>query len=593
MRRSKKLFIVSFLISLITILVYLPALQNDFVNWDDDDYVYENPYIKSLDFRFIQWAFTAFHAGNWHPLTWISHAVDYAVWELNPLGHHLTNIIFHGLSTFLVVILIAGLISYTKNRDQTTAAGEKDKRLYRTSLIAGAVTGLLFGLHPIHVESVAWVSERKDVLYAFFYLLSILWYLKYVSAIPTRKSSRVTRYWLCLFFFTLALMSKPMAVTLPVVLILLDFYPFSKLDFRSAFTNRKGVVLEKLPFLILSFGSSVVTIMAQQAGGTVQSMEVSSAADRLLVSVRVFSFYLYKMLWPVDLAPLYPYPLGISVFRVEYIGSIIVFLIITGFCIYSWKRQRVWLTVWAYYLIILLPVLGIIKVGDQAAADRYTYLSSLGPFLLVGLGTARLLGKSLCEGEGAIPRKSFVMLAAIVALTLALSALTVRQIKIWKDSMTFWEYELRIIPDSAYRAYYNFGIIYESQGFKDKALEYYQKSVKLKPNHPFPYNNMGVILMSKGLVDEAIRAYRTALTLKHDIRNGHTNLGFAYFVKGDIGRAIKYLERAIQLVPDDSQAHLNLGIAYKSLGLTNKANEHFAIGCSSLIFSCRFAESLI
>jgi hypothetical protein len=243
MRKNKSLLIVSFLISLITILVYLPALQNDFVNWDDNEYLYENPYIQSFNLTSIKWMLTSFHAANWHPLTWLSHTIDYAIWGLNPMGHHLTSIIFHGLNTFLVVILIGNLINLARNNNKQN-----------TSLIVGAVTGVLFGLHPIHVESVVWASERKDVLCAFFFLLSILAYLRYTSALKRKAGLYVS----CLVFFMLSLMSKPMAVTLPIVLLILDVYPLRRMKLRNI-TDSWRVIGEKVPFFVLSGISVVLT----------------------------------------------------------------------------------------------------------------------------------------------------------------------------------------------------------------------------------------------------------------------------------------------------------------------------------------------
>ncbi|UCF87094.1 MAG: hypothetical protein JSV71_06355, partial [Nitrospiraceae bacterium] len=344
MLKSKNLLIVSFFVSFITLLVYLPALQNDFVNWDDNEYIYDNPYIQSFDLKSIKWMFTAFHAANWHPLAWLSHAIDYAVWNLNPMGHHLTSIVLHGLNTFLVVILITQLVSFGRNNIAVQIRYSKSEA--RDPLLAGIITGLLFGLHPLHVESVAWVSERKDVLYAFFFLLSILTYLKYTSS----SGKRGFFYSACLFFFILSLMSKPMAVTLPAVLILLDWYPLKRFEFKLALTSKRRVLIEKLPFFVLSLITSVLTFMAQQAGGSVATIETLSFVKRMLIAVRALGFYLLKILWPLNLAPFYPYPSEDSMLIKEFIMASIVVFLITAFCIYLLKRQRVWSVVWVYYL---------------------------------------------------------------------------------------------------------------------------------------------------------------------------------------------------------------------------------------------------
>src|SRR4030042_6349989 len=327
---KKKLLAVAFLVALITFFVYLPALQNGFVNRDDQMYVYENQHIRYINIEFFKWMFTTFHASNWHPLTWFSHAIDYAIWGLNPLGHHLTSIIFHGLNTFLVVILIIRLMNYAQYKalspilpngrqagpsieggELHTPSSPLERGL--SPVIAGAVTGLLFGLHPLHVESVAWVSERKDVLYAFFFLLSILSYLRYTSLHPHPHPSRERaieeslpspcgrghggggiNYILCLLFFILSLMSKPMAVTLPVVLLILDFYPLGRLEFKSAFISQRKILIEKIPFLILSIASSVVTILAQKAEGGIQPPDFIPFAERVWILIRALGFYLAK-----------------------------------------------------------------------------------------------------------------------------------------------------------------------------------------------------------------------------------------------------------------------------------------------------------
>ncbi|NOX97016.1 MAG: hypothetical protein GXO98_02935, partial [Nitrospirae bacterium] len=268
-----KIWIVGLLIALTTLLVYLPTLNNNFVNWDDGEYVYDNPHIQSLDPELLKWTFTSFYAGNWHPLTWLSHALDYALWGLNPRGHHLTAIIFHSLNTFLVFILLIRLLvpfrKKTGKRERTSLLKEPS---LGKALAAGAITALLFGLHPLHVESVAWVAERKDVLYAFFTLLSLLSYLRYISPLSSLPR-RSTFYGLSLFLFALALMSKPMAVTLPVVLVILDIYPLERLNLKAAGPAQRKVWIEKLPFLGLSLVSSIITIVAQRAGGAVAPLK--------------------------------------------------------------------------------------------------------------------------------------------------------------------------------------------------------------------------------------------------------------------------------------------------------------------------------
>src|SRR4030043_367011 len=603
-----KIWAVAFLVALLAILIYLPALKNGFVNWDDDLYVYENPYIQSIDFGFFKWMFTTFHASNWHPLTWLSHAIDYAIWGLNPVGHHLTSILFHGLNTFLVVILTIRLVNYAKYKSPSPTlpdgrqAGpfipgiapqsETGKGLKHTPtplsggeytpIIAGAITGILFGLHPIHVESVAWVAERKDVLYAFFFLLSLLSYLKYIPSQKqesTGHSSPITRhqwYSLCLLFFIPSLMSKPMAVTLPVVLLILDIYPLGRLDLKSAFASHHKVLIEKIPFLCLSLASSVITILAQKSGEAMASLEIHPLIERFLVGIRALCFYLIKMFRPIDLAPLYPYPAKVSFFTIEYTGSVILVLSITVFCIYSWKKQKIWPAAWAYYVVTLLPVLGIVMVGEQAAADRYTYLPSLGPFLLIGVGSAQLIEKSIHRKHNTIFRK----LSAIILMTtilLLLSNFTIKQTRIWRDSMTLWNSELRIFPDSAYKAFCNRGKAFADSGNYQKAMEDYEKAIKLNPFRPWAYVNRGIINKKLGNYQKAIEDYNMAIMIMPKYKTAYITRGTVHEASGNYQQAIEDYDMAIKTDPKDADAYYNRGISYKNIGSHQKAIQDFTV----------------
>jgi hypothetical protein len=382
-------------IALITFLVYLGALHNTFA-WDDRAYVLGNPHIRSLDVTLLKWAFLDFYSANWHPLTWMTHALDYALWGLNPLGHHLTNNILHAANTFLTVILVVRLLEVLKTKK---APNEGPSFLTdRAILITAGTTGLLFGLHPLHVESVAWVAQRKDFLCALFFLLCIILYTKYVSEADNETTHRTSRffnrrYLAVLGFFVLALLSKPMAVSLPLVLMILDWYPFNRIY---SFKTFRSALFEKLPLAILSLASSIVTIMAQKAVGAVARPEVIPLSARMLVAAQSLTAYLFKMVFPHGLIPFYSYPLPseISLYRFKYQLSIAVLIGITAACMTLMKKNKLWLSSWAYYIVTLLPVLGIVQVGGQSMADRYTYLPSLGPFLITGLGAAWISGKA-------------------------------------------------------------------------------------------------------------------------------------------------------------------------------------------------------
>ena len=341
-------------VSVLTFLLYLPSLGNEFVEWDDRLYVFGNPHILSLNFSFLKWAFSTFHAYNWHPLTWISHDLDYAIWGLNPLGHHLTNSILHAANAFLVVLLVVKLME----------AGELG--FGGRSFIAATVTGLLFGLHPLHVESVAWVAERKDLLCALFFLLSVRTYLQYAESISNHSASsfsfRHKDYLIALGFFILALLSKPMAVSLPAVLLILDWCPLGRIQ---SLTSFKAALVEKGPFITLSLLSSIVTIQAQKAA--MELMKVVPLSTRVLVAAKSLLAYVWKMIVPKNLIPYYPYPGDVSLFSAEYSLVIAGVLGITTVCVVFPGNRKFLLAGWSYYVITLLPVLGIVQ-------DMHAYL---------------------------------------------------------------------------------------------------------------------------------------------------------------------------------------------------------------------------
>jgi hypothetical protein len=469
------LLAVALVIPLLTVLVYIPALHNGFVNWDDTGYVYENEHIRSLGKESLQWMLTAYHASNWHPLTWLSHGIDYAIWGLDPLGHHLTSIVLHGLNTFLVVVLITRLVQIGQGRRIGRGASEETGE--DRAVVVGAVTGLLFGIHPLHVESVAWVSERKDVLYAFFYLLSVLSYVRYVWMHREGGSVRSRWYVLSLVMFVCSLMSKPMAVTLPVVLLILDVYPLGRTGIRELVGSQWRVVVEKVPFFVLSIVSSILTVQAQEAGGALKSLELHPMGERILVAFRALLFYLYKMVLPLDLAPLYPYPAVTGLLDIEYLWMVLLVIGITVFCIWRWRRQRVWAVGWAYYIVSLFPVLGIVQVGEQAAADRYTYLSSLGPFLLAGLGALEVVKRVFDRKYGPVSGKISIVFVSVFLFGF-FSVFAVQQTRIWKDSITLWNHDLNIYPDSTHVAYYNRGKAFEDDKNYRKALDDYEKAIE-------------------------------------------------------------------------------------------------------------------
>ncbi len=575
------IYYVSTCASLITVLVYLPALSNGFVNWDDEWYVVDNPMIRSPDLALLKWAFGEFFLANWHPLTQLSHALDYAFWSLNPVGHHLTNVLFHGLNTFLVTLLVFRLIVAAR----TSAGSPIGYSLFftrRGMLIIAAVAGLLFGIHPIHVESVGWVSERKDVLSAFFFLLSLLAYLRYAKSVQSNEVPddlpfyRKKSYLAALGFFILALMSKPMAVSLPIVLLILDWYPLRRKE-----AAPRTLFLEKIPFFSLSLASAVITLFAQHSGRAFAPLTRIPFSTRLLVGFNALIAYLGKMLFPSELLPFYPYPKDVSVLSFEYALPVLLATGITAACIGVAKKQRIWPALWGYYVVTLLPVLGIVQVGNQAMADRYAYLPSLAPFLLIGLSGAFFFEKiSAHERTGKI-----IKTCLLLAATLILAALwyrTASQLRVWKNGLTLWNHVIETVSSKDGKNFLNFDVAFnnrgnalEKSGRFEEALKDFTKSISLNTDSPMTHYNLGHVYRAQGHIEEAINEFQTALTLKPDFAEPHYGLGIAYQAQGRVAEAVVELQKALKIKPDYSEARYGLGDIYSRQGRFAEAQTEF------------------
>lgn len=529
----------------ITFLVYLPALSNGFVNWDDQRYVYENGLIRSIDLAFFKTIFTTIQVSNWHPLTMLSYAVDFALWGENPLGYHLENVILHAINTFLAGLLAARLVQ-TRGSSNTFA------------FIAALSTALLFGLHPMHVESVAWVSERKDVLSGLFFILSIVSYLGY------QKRKTLPAYALTFVFFVLALMSKPMAVTLPVVLLIIDIYPLDR-------PSKEGfgkILLEKVPFFAASLFIAVITIVAQEGSGALRSLETDPMGVRVLTAFRGFVFYLFKLIVPTGLAPYYPQPLERTIANYQFWGSILVFAALTAAAVYAFRKgQKAFPAAWAFFVITLLPVIGIIQVGRQAAADRYVYIPALGLFVLVGAALALLVERKRTA--------LYPVIAGLAAISVIFSIMTVRQTGIWKDSVSLWSHEIGVYPMTVPMAYNSRGQAYHAKRELQKALEDYSASITLNPFDPFPYNNRGLVYEDLGRTELAIEDYTKAISLDPAFFNAYNNRGIAYGQAGRLTEAVEDFTTALRINPSSSSAFLNRGFALLGMERPDEALNDF------------------
>lgn len=553
-KHDRREYLMGGLAAAATFLVYLRALQNRFINWDDQKFIYKNPYIRSFNAGFLKWAFSNLRFSDWYPITWISHALDYAVWGLNPVGHHLTNILLHSVNAFIVVVLTVRLIDVWEKADQEKRPSRTGNFLEdRGKFIAGLTAGLLFGLHPLHVESVAWASERKDVLCGLFFLLSILTYIKYTSSsefAPSGKHGLLEHpYLFSLVFFAFALMSKPMAVSLPLVLLILDWFPlariFSLKSLRTAFT-------EKVPFIILSGCASALTLMAKN--GKIISLSALPFNERALVAGRSLALYLWKMAFPLNLVPYYPYPKNLSVLSGGNFMYAFFVIAVTAICIVIAKKNRIWLACWSYFIVTLSPVLGIVQVNKHWMADRYTYLPSLGPFLLAGLGAAWVWEKAARKGH--VPKMAAA--SAGILATLSMSYLTFGQIGVWKNSLIFWNYIIRKEPDKIATAYNNRGYTFEKMGMVGKAITDYNKAISLAPSYVDAYNNRGLAFEKAGQLGKAVKDFNESVSLDPDSPVPYADLGTAFDKMGQTGQAVAYFNKAISLDPSCYSAHFDL-----------------------------------
>jgi tetratricopeptide (TPR) repeat protein len=504
-------FLTSAALVVVTLLVYLPVRTHEFVRYDDDVYVTNNPDVQSgLTAQNIKWAFTTGYASNWHPLTWLSHQLDCALFDGNSAAHHSVNVLFHIANTVLLLIIL--------NRITKRPAVSIVEPFWPSAFVAA-----LFALHPLHVESVAWVAERKDVLSTFFWFLTMLAYTRYA------EKPSVFRYIVTLVLFALGLMSKPMLVTLPFVLLLLDYWPLDRIR------NLKKAVIEKVPFFILAAISSIITYAVQQKGGAMVAVPLN---ERLANAVCSYLAYIGKMFWPINLAVLYPYPAaGISASKV--VLCAIVLILITILIIYFGRRHKYFIFGWLWFIGTLVPVIGIIQVGSQSLADRYTYVPLIGLFIIIAFAAADLFPK--------IASRKIVLAALAGVILLACTITTSIQLRYWKNSLTLFEHTLAVTENNNV-ILNNYANILNSLGRSAQAVEYLEKAAKARPNSPQIRNNLGEALKKLGLPDKAIEQYQTALKLDSSFDVARFNIGVALFDKGDYDAAIEQFK--IYIGPD-------------------------------------------
>ncbi|MBI2690106.1 MAG: tetratricopeptide repeat protein [Acidobacteria bacterium] len=533
-----------------TLALYAPVSGLQFTSWDDPEYVTDNPQVRAgLTGHGFLWALTSGHAANWHPVTWLSHMADVQLFGMKPGPHHLTNAVLHAATTVLLFLFFAG------------ATGA----VARSAFIAA-----MFAVHPAHVESVAWIAERKDVLSGFFFALTLLSYRFYVrNPVPAR-------YALVFLLTAIGLMAKPMLVTLPFVLLLLDVWPLKR-----PHTDWPKRIREKLPLLALSLASSAITFLVQQSGGAVARLESVSFLARLSNAALSYVRYVYELVWPWKLAVVYPYspPQSLAAF-VAAAGL----LAATIFAVRNLESRPQPAVGWLWFVGMLVPVIGIVQVGSQTIADRYTYLPFVG--LFVAVASLR------------IPH------TVAAALVLACAALTWRQIPVWQDNLSLWgnalavttgNYQahasyasalsdagrteeairhyresLRIMPAFP-QAHTNLANALARMGRREEALTHYRESLRANPREPLAHNGMASALDDLGRLDEALAHFREAVSIAPDYADGHNNMAAVLVKLNRANEAIEELRRATQLRPDSALFHFNLGQVYRQQGMVAEA----------------------
>jgi tetratricopeptide (TPR) repeat protein len=549
-RRPYSLLAVCGFLIFAVILVFGQTASHDFVNLDDAAYVYENWHVnRGLTGEGIAWAITARRASNWHPLTWLSHMLDCQFYALKPGGHHLTNVFLHAAAAVLLFL----------------AFWRMTEALWPSAWVAA-----VFAIHPLRVESVAWVAERKDVLSGLFFTLTLWLYARYVE-----RPSSWGRYLFMLVSFALGLTAKPMLVTLPFVLLLLDYWPLARLSPHRAGNQEDEaspprpdrlivrLVVEKIPLFVLAAASCVVTFAAQR--NAMPSLEQMPFAVRAANAAVNYVAYLGKMLYPAGLAILYPVSKEPPP-TLEVISAVSLLLAISVAAFVARRKCPYLLFGWLWYLGTLVPVIGLVQVGNQAMADRYTYLTQIGLCTALAWGAARL------AGSWPYRRWPFATVAAFVVAGLMVSAW--QQAWHWRNSLMLWSHTLAGISPNPL-AHNALGDVLADHGQVDAAIAQYEKALEISPDFARAHNNLGSALASRGQVDAAIVQYEKALEIKPDLAQAHNNLGNALASRGQVDAAIARYEKALEISPDYAQAHNNLGYVLAGRGRVDAAIAHF------------------
>ncbi len=537
---SREIYLCLALVAMVA-ATFFPALRAGFVNYDDPDYVTANPQVqKGLTWDAIAWAFRTGHAANWHPVTWVSHLVDVRLFGMQPAGHHFTSILVHALSSCLAFLVLR----------QMTGA------LWRSFFVAG-----LFAIHPLRAESVAWIAERKDVLATFFFLGALWMYAGWV-----RHSASRWRYIAALFLFALGLMSKPMIVTLPFVLLLMDYWPLHRFGSMTEAppVSLARAIYEKIPFFCLAIAAATITYLVQEKGGAGEAAAAVPFGGRVENALVSCVRYLGKLIFPADLAVFYPHPGTWPMASVLAASALLLTMTTLVFC---QRKARPWLLVgWLWYLGMLVPVIGLIQVGAQSRADRYTYLPCVGALILLVWGVNDVMSR--WDHRGAMRA------LAAVAAVICCAVMTYQQTGFWRDSETLFRHALAITENNAL-AHFNLGVALQEKGERVDAINEFRAALQIAPQDAKIHRNLGVVFEEVGQYDAAASEFLEALRCKPDFADAHLNLAVVLDETGHSAEAVEQYREAIRLDPDSADAHNNLGVALGKLGEQNAAMTEF------------------
>ncbi len=530
-------------------IAYINIYDSQFIKFDDPGYVWKNAHVRSgLTAETIKWAFQTNSQGNWHPLTWLSLAADYSLFGLSPKGFHASSLFIHILSSVVLFLVF--------------------KRM-TNSMWQSAFVAIVFGVHPLHVESVAWISERKDVLAGLFWVLTMWAYVRYHDSANTKY------YYLSIGLFALGLLAKPMLVTLPFVLLLMDYWPLNRIRFGEE-TPMRGkkkttvsfihLIKEKFPFFLLTIISSIITFIVQGQENNIVMDAVIPFKERLANAAVSYVQYLKMTFFPKGLAIFYPHQMK----ELNIVMIVVSVVILVTVSVVAWKKKEKhpFLFVgWCWFLGTLVPVIGVVQVGMQAMADRYMYIPLIGISIMIAWGAKELLKDSV--------HNRMIFKIAFVAVTIAMMGCTYMQVGKWKDNKTLFEHTLAVTSDN-YLAHHNIGTELLDEEKLDEAIQHFREVIRIMPTYSATYNNLGVALAKSGKLNEAETIWIKAIEIEPSRADVYSNLGHLYQTQGNASKAMQNFETALRLDPNFVDAHYNYGSLLAKMGRLQDAKFHLS-----------------